>query len=471
MGSLWIAGAVVVIVVVGIVVGSRWLLSGDNDFRKLGWSEAFERLHARMSEAYPFTEWKDMDWNVLYAQTAPRIAEAESLGDREIYYLALREYIRAVPDGHVAIGGEDLGLRAEAIGGGYGLAIIGLDDGRVVAHILLDDSPAARAGMIWGAEILTWSGLQVDDAIAQTPTLWANPTWATLERRYLDQCRYLVRAPQGTSVVVTFLNPGETAPREATLVAEDDALEALTRTLPLEREALRALFTPPIRAEVLSSGYGYITISGFMPTLGGPRPAQIVDRAMADFVAQDVQGIIIDVRGNGGGLDALVPQIVGHFYDEPGFYEYVAAYDPETGQHDIDPEQTLTIEPRAPFFSGTVMVLVDSDTASTAEGIPLAIRRLPQGHVVGIHGTNGSFAVGRPGDDLYQLPEGIVVSFLSGRSLDADGEIQVDANADGIGGVVPDIRVPLTEETVHAIYVEGEDVVLKAAVATMNGLR
>jgi len=470
MNVLWAIGAAVVALVVGVVVGSRWLIPGDNDLRKLTWTQAFDQLHARVSETYPFTEWKGIDWESLYAQTAPSIAEAESLGDRESYYLALREYLRAIPDGHVAIGGEDFGLRAEAIGGGYGLAITSLDDGRVIASILLDDGPAARAGMAWGAEILTWSRLPIGDAIAQTSTLWADPAAATEERQYLDQCRYLVRASHGTSVGVTYRNPGETASREATLVAEDDGLETLARTMPPERDALRALLTPPIRAEVLDSGYGHIAISGFMPTFGGPRPAQIVARAIEDFIAQDVQGVIIDVRGNGGGLDALVPQMVGHFYDKPGFYEYVAAYNPETHKHEIDPKQTLTIEPREPYFGGTVMVLVDSHTASTAEGIPLAIQRLPQGHVVGIHGTNGSFAVGKPGDDLYRLPDGVVLSFLSGRSLDASGEVQVDANADGIGGIVPDVRVPLTEDTVRAINVEHRDVVLETAVAALDAL-
>ena len=165
-----------------------------------------------------------------------------------------------------------------------------------------------------------------------------------------------------------FQNPAASAPQTVRLVAEDDHLEALTRTLPLERE-VKELFNAPIQAEVLPSGYGYISISGFMPSLGGPRPVKQMERAITSFVDQGVPGIIVDVRGSGGGVDAWIPQMAGHFYDTPDFYEHVAYY--QDGRFQIDPEQTLTIEPRAPYYGGPVIVLVDTVAMSTAEGLPL----------------------------------------------------------------------------------------------------
>ena len=131
----------------------------------------------------------------------------------------------------------------------------------------------------------------------------------------------------------------------------------------------------------------------------------------------------------------------------------------------------MTIEPRSPYFDGPVMVLVDKYTASTAEGIPLMIQALPQGFVVGIYGTSGSFAMGEPGDNLYRLPEELGFNFLGGRSLNEAQIIQVDANAEGSGGVNPDIRVPLTEENVYAMYVEGVDIVLETAIIALDGMK
>ena len=466
----WIVGGLLALIVIAILVTANWLNTSGYDYADLSWTEAFEQMHVQVSQKYPFTEWKDLDWDALYAQTAPRIAQAEAENDPAAYYLALREYTFAIPDGHAQLGGPDFGLREKMIGGGYGLAIIGLDDGRVIAHILLDDGPAAQAGMLWGAEILAWDGQPIYEALAQTATIWAENPQPTAEGRRLEQFRYLVRDPMGTEISLTFQNPGNDTAQTVSLIAQNDQLEALNRTLPTDRD-LKAVFTAPIQAKVLPSGYGYIRITSFMPTLGGLNPAKIVDQAIETFIEADASGIIIDVRGNGGGLDSLVPQMVGHFYRQPGFYEYIAAYDVESGQFKINPTQTLTIEPRAPYFEGPVIALVDKYTVSTAEGIPLAIQPLPQGQVVGIYGTNGSFAAGAPGKNLYRLPEGLGFNFLGERSLNADKIIQVDANAEGVGGVVPDIRVPLTEENVYAMYVENVDIVLEAAIAALDEMK
>jgi len=470
MPILWILGGLLVLIVIAALLAGKWLTTTGYDYTDLVWSDAFEQLHARVSQNYPFTEWKDIDWDSLYAQTAPRIAQAETDNDPEAYYLALREYTYAIPDGHVQLGGSDFGLRERMIGGSYGLAIVGLDDGRVIAHILLEEGPAAQAGMIWGAEILTWDGQPIHEALAQTATIWAANPQPTTEGRILEQFRYLTRDPVGTEISITFQNPGADTPQTVNLIAQDDQLEILKRTIPPEKD-LRTALLPPIRAEVLPSGYGYIVIRGFMPTLGGLQPAKIVDRAIASFIDAGVPAIIIDVRSNGGGLDSLVPQIVGHFYDQPGFYEHVSFYNAESDQFEIDPAKTLPIEPRAPYFGGPLVVLVDKNSVSTAEGIPLAIQPLPQGQVAGMYGTHGSFAVGTPGDNLYLLPEGLGFNFLEGRSLNEDQVIQVDADAAGIGGIEPDLRVPLTEESVYAMYVEGIDIVLEAAIAELDAVK
>jgi carboxyl-terminal processing protease len=465
----WIVG--IVIIVGGLVwLVRRLLLPSSNDYQDLSWTASFDQLHAELSQKYPFTEWKGLDWDALYAETAPRIAEAEANDDQKAFYLALRQYAGMIPDGHVEVGGDDFGLREEAIGGGYGLGIIGLDDGRVIAHLLLDNGPAAKAGMAWGVEILTWNGLPITEAVAQTPIIWADVNPATAEGRKLEQYRYLVRNPMGTEVTLTFQNPGSDVVQTATLTAEADELETIKRTLPPEKE-LAMLFKSPVQWQVLPNGYGYLAINGFMPTLAAINLGKEMETAVSDLITQDVPGIIIDVRSNSGGIDTLVPKLASYFVTEPAFYEQIARYDETSEEFVVNPEETLLIEPSQLHYDGPVVVLVNKQTASTAEGVPLVLQRLGRGQVVGLYGTNGSFAMGTPGQDLYQLPEGIAFNFLAGRSLDAEGQIQVDTNADGVGGVEPDVRVPLTEETIHAMFVEGRDVVLETAVSTLDNMQ
>ena len=208
----------------------------------------------------------------------------------------------------------------------------------------------------------------------------------------------------------------------------------------------------------------WLTCSRLLPNLVCFNTANAFEKTLQDFIDQGVKGIIIDVRNNVGGVDVWIPQIVSHFFQQPDFYEYVSFYDYEKNSFQLDESDTLTIQPSDPYFAGPVVVLIDNKSISTAEGIPMAIQRLPQGYVAGIYGSNGTFAVGDIAGDLYRLPEGLAFNFLAGRSLDENMEIQIDGDADGKGGVVPDIRVPLTEQSVYDLYVEGQDIVLQAAI-------
>src|SRR5258705_6421584 len=198
------------------------LLGEDTqDFSRLAWPDAFEKLNDRLSRAYAMGAWKRIDWKALHDVTAPKIVAAAAAGDRAAYYIALREYLWSLHDGHVDLSEDPDGLRKTAIKGGYGLLLIRLDDGRTIAHVLIEDGPAASQGMRWGATILPWNGLPVDEAASRTPVLWNSSSPATSEALRLARWKLLTRAPLGTRATVTFQNPGETTIRTVTLAAVD----------------------------------------------------------------------------------------------------------------------------------------------------------------------------------------------------------------------------------------------------------
>ena len=174
------------------------------DFSKLAWPAAFDNLHAHLTRAYAMGEVKRVDWQALHDATAPRIDAAARTGDRAAYYLALREYLWAMHDGHVDLSGDDGGAREAAIKGGFGFGLIRLDEGRTIVNVLVPGGPAATQGMQWGAEILEWNGVRIEDAIAQTPTIWASSPPATAEGVRLTQLKLLARARVGTKVTVAF---------------------------------------------------------------------------------------------------------------------------------------------------------------------------------------------------------------------------------------------------------------------------
>jgi carboxyl-terminal processing protease len=439
------------------------LLGEDTqDFSHLPWPDAFEKLNDHLSRAYAMGAWKRIDWKALHDATAPRIAAAAAARDRAAYYVALREYLWSMHDGHVDMSEDPDGLRKTAIQGGYGLLLIRLDDGRAIAHVLIEGGPAASQGMRWGATILTWNGLPLDEAASRTPVLWNSSSPATREALRLARWKLLTRAPVGTRATITFQNTDETTIRTATLEAVDDAFEPLKRAG--QSRSFR-LTSTNIDWRMLPEGIGYLKIRAEIPTLPQLLPERVVRRAVEAFVRAGAHGIVIDVRGNVGGADKLVPLMMGYFVDDRRFYEQASFYNDQTSQFQREKSGTLWTEPREPHFAGPIAVLIDEWCASSGEGFALVAHQRPAGHVVGFYGTYGSF--GMAGAEVL-MPGGITLEYPNGQSLDANGAVQLDSDWRLEGGIAPDIRVPLTFETVRAQFKDGHDVVLEAAVKALQ---
>jgi len=334
-----------------------------------------------------------------------------------------------------------------------------------------------------GAEILSWNGLPAKTALDRvdpgalpfkplTKAIGgANPP-ATDYGRRLEQCRLLVRGPVGTKVDVEFRNPGSTAKRYATLVAVDDGGASLA----LVDFTSRPELSDTIDYRVLPEGFGYILVRMEFDLANPGYPARVYEmfkEAISSFVEAKVPGIVLDFRGNYGGSDQLAADMCGFFFSSPSFYEMQEYFDKRDGgflritvsERDADPiVENIMIEPQFPYYSGPVAVLVNPQTKSSGEGIPMGVARLPRGKVVGFDGTNGSF--GMVGGEIC-LPGGFSIGYPFGRSVDSAGRIQLDSRM-GSGGVAPGLKVPKTYENVMA-FASGVDVELEYAIRYLFG--
>ena len=430
------------------------------------WTDAFDVLHDQLSTYYAFTEWKGIDWASAYQEYQPRIAEAAANDDPVAYYQVLREYVYEVPDAHVrliAIDGaaEDLqeDVRYDQTGGGFGFALIELDDGRFVTRLVSEGSPAADSGMETGAEIFEFDGSPIGIVVERVPLTWAIAPPATAAVRSVQQARYLGRAPVGMTADVVFRNPGEEHSIAATLTAVDDSYETLFLT------DFCADLPPDLWSEIIDSEDGSVGYVRFAHTGDEDDDANLLMAqfagAIQTFVNQDVSGVIVDVRTNLGGLDRVAAHLPGHFYTEEEHYEYVSFLDTETGEYEVDPRFTLSTVPLTPFFGGPVIAMTGPCTVSSGEGVAMAIQKLPRGRVVGSYGSYGSFGIS---GGFVEMPEGLVVVYPPGRSLDERFRIQLDSDAELSGGVSPDLRVPLNDYTIRRRFVDGVDVELEASI-------
>ncbi len=423
--------------------------SGTTNGRSgLGWTQAFESGHAKFSREYAFTEWKGVDWEALRQKFSSLIASAESRADAGALVEALRAYAFAIPDGHISINGPGLDKAILAhSGGGYGFTVAEVDEGGIMVNYLAPGGPAARAGMRVGAEIIEWNLLPVMEALNRVSILWdihSSPP-ATAEHERITRLRLLPRAPAGAQAVVTFRNPGSSGSLRAALMAEIDDYATLKKS----DFAAPADISTRVDFRVLPGGLGYVKVTALV---GTEQVFTLFQQAMTTFVEKHVPGVIVDLRGNVGGQDKLAARLCGFFHRERSFYETYTWLGAVRG--------SIFIEPQTPYYDGPVIALVNPATVSSGEGVVMGIQRAPRGLVVGFHGTNGSFGMTF---ESALFPNGIVIRYPAGQSLDERGIVQLDSR-DGRGGVAPDIRVPLTRENAIA-FAEGRDVELDFAIS------
>ncbi|MFI1363421.1 S41 family peptidase [Streptomyces griseochromogenes] len=183
----------------------------------------------------------------------------------------------------------------------------------------------------------------------------------------------------------------------------------------------------------LPSGQGYLRISGFGGYAGENAPYS-AERAELDKTLNTVltservkrlKGLIIDLRINGGGADALGVRIAQRLTDSPYLaYAKRARNDPADPTRHTRPEPVPVVPADAPRYTGPVAVLTGGSTVSAGETFTQALIDRP-GRTVRIgQPTQGVFS-----DVMVRhLPDGMVFAlpneeFLTrtGRTYDGTG--------------------------------------------------
>ena len=268
----------------------------------------------------------------------------------------------------------------------------------------------------------------------------------------------------GTEVEITYISHETGVENTVTLTAEDDDYAIMQQAFFLTSSVNN--FDDIVFYEIFEDQVGYLRVlhegcEG--ETIEEVRLSEIyleVREAITYFNEQNVDKLIIDLRLNAGGNDILGSAISGFFVDNPMFYEYITG----TSDENFAIIFELITEIETPHFNGEVVVIVGPNCISTGEGIPMMLQKLPKAQVISFWGTNGSFGIT---PNVVLMPEGLIILFPYGRSLNEEMVIQLDTDAEMIGGIQPDVKIPLTTERVIAQWDEGKDVELEYAISTL----
>jgi carboxyl-terminal processing protease len=269
--------------------------------------------------------------------------------------------------------------------GGIGAYVSQAEDGR----ILLDpmpDLPAEKAGVQTGDAVI-----KVDD------------TEITAEMT-VDDLVTLLRGDVGTIVRLTLGREGQDEP----IVVE------------IERQEIPS---PSVEWRMLeeTDGVGLIRILLF-----SGRTATELEDALGDLADQGMTHLIVDLRGNGGGLFDAAIDTSSQFLSQ-GVVVYQIEKDGK--------EQAYQVTGGAKFEDPPLALLVDGGTASASEIMAGALQDHDRAVLVG-EKTYGKGSV----QQVFDLSDGSSVHITASKWLTPDRR-QIDGQ-----GLEPDIEVPFTDE-------------------------
>jgi C-terminal processing protease CtpA/Prc len=415
------------------------------DYRLLSYDEAFQALINQMRREYAFTTLKDVDWDALYDEFMPRFQQAELDNDGLAYEMALQEFAWAIPDGHINLTAPRTdALYRQQTDGGIGLTIREVEDGRVIVNYLLADSPAARAGIVLGAEVLTINGQALVDRY-KAVNVWSGP-FSTAHSRRLQELRYAVRFPVGEAVTITYRNPGEDQPQTARMIAIPERMSWDYSSINRGAAPLTAL---PLEFQLLDNGYGYVRVNTFADD---PLLLLRLWEWMIDTLNESsAPGLILDMRWNSGGYN-LYNQMASYFFREEIVVGNSARYYDGLDDFYVDPvrEERIVPPPDGRHYSGEIAVLVSPACSSACEYFTYLLTLDDRAEIIGHYPTDG---LGGSITPVF-MPDDVYFQFTVSRALTADGDIRIEGT-----GVEPTLRVPVTEETLFAT----EDILLSAA--------
>lgn len=234
--------------------------------------------------------------------------------------------------------------RATGAFGGVGLEI-GVVGGHLTVIAPLPDTPAARAGIVAGDRLVA-----VDDRPVKR----------------LAELAQALRGPPETSVNVRVARPPPAAREGQGAAPQAPPPQTLEFTLTRARINL-----PSARGRLLEPGYGYVRITHFGATTVDDLAGLVEEFA----AAQPLLGLIVDLRGNAGGLFAASLAVADAFLEQG----VILTVDGRAAQAD----QRYVAEPGDITAGAALAVLLNRGSASASEVVAGALQDHDRAVVVG----------------------------------------------------------------------------------------
>ena len=188
----------------------------------------------------------------------------------------------------------------------------------------------------------------------------------------------------------------------------------------------RKVETPVAVGEMLEKNVGLITIENF-----DSRCAEETIAAIESLLEQGAEALIFDVRNNPGGYADELVTLLDYLLPEGDLFRTVR-YDRKEHTDTSDKD----------FLDIPMVVLVNKDSYSAAEFFAAALKEYDAAVIVGEQTVGKGYF-----QTTYPLSDGSAVALSIGKYYTPKG-----VNLSEAGGLTPDVRIDLDEETHAAVY-------------------
>lgn len=354
-----------------------------------------------------------------YVRFQERIAELDS---EDVFQTFLNAYASAIEPhtNYLAPRTADnfeisMSLSLEGIG-----AVLQRDDELTVIRSIVPGGPADKMGLKPGDRIL---------AVGQD----ADGTMVDVIGWRIDDTVKLIRGPKNSTVRLDVIKA------EASVDSKPQRIAIVRQKVKLEEQAAKKRVIEVGEGEDVRR-IGVIELPTFYQDFEGRRRGEAdyrsatrdVAKLLAELKAEKVDGVVLDLRNNGGGSLAEATELTGLFIDEGPVVQVKSAQGRVEVESDRRPGRA---------WDGPLAVLVNRVSASASEIFAAAIQDYGRGVIVG-EPTYGKGTV----QNLVSLDQ------LSGRSEARHGQLKftiaqffrINGSSTQIKGVTPDIRFPVS---------------------------
>ncbi|MES2893024.1 MAG: carboxy terminal-processing peptidase [Bacteroidota bacterium] len=291
------------------------------------------------------------------------------------------------------------------------------------AQLREDQSKIKIASLVTGGPAWKSGELGVDDEVVKIGQGAAEPVDVT-GYAVTDAVKLIRGAQKGTEVRITVRKP-----------------DGNIKIISLKRDEIK-LDDTFVKSAIIKGEHkiGYIYLPEFYVDFEDPKGAKCsedVAREIEKLKLEKVDGIVMDLRGNGGGSLPEVVKMAGLFIEDGPICQ-VKGRDEKQPYQWKDKDKTV-------LYDGPLTVMVDEFSASASEIFAAAIQDYKRGIIVGSSSTYGKGTVQRTiplnpesESDLFNKK----AEDLGTVKLTLQKFYRVNGGATQLRGVVPDVVIP-----------------------------